>query len=209
MSASPESLVAAVFSPQAEVAQAFQATLCGEGATKGQVNLNGMANVVVEIPPMDPASSFSAHVKNADFSVMLLRGVDLEMLESARALMRAFPASGHVGVHIAIARNPGEAEFKMSCPNCSQKLLIKDALAFRRTRCPRCGHPFSIPGQTDLIRSELLVGPGQNIGRAQLGDRESCLNVLRSAFQQTGGRRHEEKSKTMRLDTLIFDDGNG
>lgn len=212
MSASPDSLVAAVLSPQPELAQAFMATLCGEGALKGQVNLNNMADVVVEIPPAEPIEATIEHIKSADFAILLLRFVDEETLDVARALLRALPPAVQAGIHIALAREQGEGEFKMSCPKCGQKLLIKDALAFRRTQCPRCKHPFTIPGQTDLVRQEFLIPPEHKISKAQLGDTESCMAVLRSAYRQVGGRRSDEKSQTMRLDDLIVDgpeDGAG
>ncbi len=35
----------------------------------------------------------------------------------------------------------------VSCPHCRQKLAVKDELAGRRARCPKCQQPFTIPGQ--------------------------------------------------------------
>ncbi len=205
MSASGNSLVAAILSPQADVAQSFVETVCGPGAKNGLVDLNHQMHVVVEIPPTQPEDVFVEQVKSADFSVMLIRFVDEATLNDARALLRMLPASVQGRVHFVIARNSGEMEFKMSCPQCGQKLMIKDALAFRRTQCPRCKHPFTIPGQADLVRRELLIPTNHNVGTILLNDRESCLNALRNAYRQAGGARPEEKSTTMRLDNLISD----
>ncbi|MBW7908016.1 MAG: hypothetical protein H3C50_03730 [Kiritimatiellae bacterium] len=203
MSASANSLVAAIVSPQPEVAQAFIERLSGAGAKNGLVDLSHQMHVVVEIPAAEPEETFVAQVKSADFSVMLLRFVDEATLNVARAMLRMLPASVQGRIHFVIAREPGELEFKLSCPQCGQKLMIKDALAFRRTQCPRCKHPFTIPGQTDLVRRELLIPANHNIGRVDLGDQESCLNALRNAYRQAGGARPEEKSTTMRLDDLL------
>lgn len=206
MSAVANSQVAAVFSPQADVANAFVSTLCGPGTFKCQINLNGLASVVLETPPIESISTLAEHIKSADFSVLLLRFLDVDMLESARSMLRALPPNLQGRVHVAIARQADEAEFKMSCPKCGQKLMIKDALAFRRTQCPRCKHPFTIPGQADLVRKEFLIPPERKVTSAVLGDVDSCLNVLAAAYQQSGRRRSDVHSTTMRLDFLIPDE---
>ncbi|MCZ7591930.1 MAG: hypothetical protein M5U15_07135 [Kiritimatiellae bacterium] len=203
------SLVAAILSPQPEIAQTFVATLCGADVPKGQVQVSGLGGVVVEVPPIEPLEVMVEHVKSADFSVMLLRFVDDATLEIALAIMRALPPNVQSAVHIAIVREQGEGEFKMSCPQCGQKLMIKDALAFRRTQCPRCKHPFTIPGQADLVRRKFLIPQEGTVSRVLSGDVESCLNALRVAHRQSGGRRAEMKSTTMRLDSLIIDNAGG
>lgn len=209
MSSQANSCVAAVISPQPGVAESFLASLAGEGARNAKINLNGIADVLVEMPPVEPLDALVERVKSADFTILLLRYVDEETLEVARAWMRALPPSAQGTVHLSIARQAGEAEFKMSCPKCGQKLMIKDALAFRRTQCPRCKHPFTIPGQTDLVRQEFLVSPNHKISNADLGDQVSCATVLANAYRQSGGRRVDEKSQTMRLDELLLDQDEG
>lgn len=203
------SLVAAILSPQPEIAHAFVETLCGSGVPKGQVQVSGIGKVVVEVPPIDPLDVMAEHVKSADFSLMLVRFVDEITLDLAIAMLRALPVNVQSAVHIAIVREPGEGEFKMSCPQCGQKLMIKDALAFRRTQCPRCKHPFTIPGQADLVRRKFLISQEGTVSRVLAGDVESCMNALRVAHRQSGGRRAETKSTTMRLDSLILDESPG
>jgi phage FluMu protein Com len=205
MSVSANASVAVVFSPQVEVAEQFVATVCGPGARSGKVNVNGIADVMLEVPLGLPADAVAERIKSADFTILLLRFVDEETLDVARALVRSLPPSSQSAVHFVIARMPGEVEFKMSCPKCGQKLLVKDSLAFRRTQCPRCKHPFTIPGQADLVRREFLVPPIHKVSKATLGDAESCGVALANAYRQSSGRRSEEKSSTMRLDELITD----
>lgn len=210
MSAAANTCVASVFSPQPEVARAFVATLCGDNARNGKVDLGGVADVMLEIPPEEPVEATVENLKQADFIVLLLRFVDEETLDIARAVLRLLPPSVQSQIHFAIARQADENEFKMSCPKCEQKLLIKDSLAFRRTQCPRCKHPFTIPGQTDLIRQEFLIPPTHKISKAQLGDAASCRAVVANAYRQAGGRKNQEMSATMRIDELLIEDeGNG
>lgn len=210
MSASANTCVASIFSPQPDLAQEFIASLCGEQARNGKVNLSGMADIMLEIPPDDSTDSLVSNLRQADFIVLLLRFVDEETMDVARAVLRALPPTIQSQIHVAIAREPNENEFKMSCPKCQQKLLIKDSLAFRRTQCPRCKHPFTIPGQTDLIRQEFLIPATHKISKAQLGDPDSCMAVLANAYRQAGGRKNTEMSATMRLDELLLDEeGNG
>lgn len=206
---SKNSLVAAILSPQPEVSRAFVATLCGNDVPKGQVQISGIGNVVIEAPPIEPADVMVEHVKSSDFALMLLRFVDDATLEIALAILRALPPNVQSSVHIVIVREPEEGEFKMSCPQCGQKLMIKDALAFRRTQCPRCKHPFTIPGQADLVRRKFLIPQEGTVSRVMSDDSESCLNALRVAHRQSGGRRAEIKSTTMRLDSLIPDAHSG
>lgn len=205
MSASANSFVAAVISPQPELAAAFVEILCGQGARSGKVNLKDMADIVVEALPLEPLHALIERVKSADFSVLLLRFVDEQTLDTARAIMRSLPPLQQASVHMAIARQSAENEFKMSCPKCGQKLMIKDSLAFRRTQCPRCKHPFTIPGQSDLVRHEFLIPSSHKISTAQLGDRDSCLTVLANAYRQIGGRHADDKGQTMRLDDFMLD----
>jgi hypothetical protein len=205
MSAATNSAAAVVFSPQVEMAEQFVATLCGPGARAGKVTISGIADVMLEVPSGLPVDAVAERIKGADFTVLVLRFVDEETLDVARALLRSLPPSAQSTVHFVIARMPGEIEFKMSCPKCGQKLLIKDTLAFRRTQCPRCKHPFTIPGQADLVRQEFLVPPTHKVSKATLGDAESCGLALANAYRQAGARRPEEKSQTMRLDDLLTD----
>lgn len=209
MSVAKNSTAAVVFSPQVDMAEQFLATLCGAGARYGKIRLNGIADVMLEIPATMPIEGVAERIKGADFAILILRFVDEETLSVARALLRSLPPSAQSTVHVVLVRLPGEQEFKMSCPKCGQKLLIKDALAFRRTQCPRCKYPFTIPGQADLIRQEFLIAPTHKISKAQLGDIESCAAAVANAYRQASARRPEEKSQTMRLDELLtepFDD---
>lgn len=209
MSVAMNASAAVVFSPQVDVAEQFLATLCGAGARYGKINLNGIADIMLEIPASLPMEGVAERIKNADFALLLLRFVDEETLGIARALMRSLPPACQASVHFVIARQMGEAEFKMSCPKCGQKLLVRDALAFRRTQCPRCKHPFTIPGQTDLVRQEFLIPPTHKISKVQLGDINSCSLALANAYRQAGTRRPEEKSQTMRLDVLLSENDSG
>ncbi len=203
MGAATNTTAAVVFSPQVDMAEQFLATLCGEGARHGKVNVNGIADVLLEIPSGLPGDAVAERIKGADFAMLILRYMDEETLSVARALLRSLPPAAQATVHFVIARQPGEVEFKMSCPKCGQKLLIKDSLAFRRTQCPRCKHPFTIPGQADLLRQEFLIPPIHKISRVQLGDLESCSTAVANAYRQASARRPEEKSQTMRLDELL------
>lgn len=209
MSVASNTSAAVIFSPQVDVAEQFLSTLCGPGARYGKVSLNGIADVMLEIPASLPIEGVAERIKGADFAVLILRYVDEETLGVARALLRSLPPAAQATVHVVIARQAGEVEFKMSCPKCGQKLLIKDALAFRRTQCPRCKHPFTIPGQADLIRQEFLIPPTHKISKVQLGDVESCAVALANAYRQAGARRPEEKSQTMRLDELLTESFDG
>ncbi|HMP75460.1 MAG TPA: hypothetical protein PKE12_04090 [Kiritimatiellia bacterium] len=209
MSAAANTCVATIFSPEPEIAAAFVETLCGPGARNGKVNLNDIVEVVIEIGSLDSVERLADQIKSADFSIVLLHFMDEETLNKARAPMRLLTPQVQANIHESIARRPGEAEFKMSCPACGQKLMIKDALAFRRTQCPRCKHPFTIPGQADLVRAEFLVPSADKVSRALLGDVQSCADVLAKAFRQIQNRRPaEEMSTTMRLDDLIDADSD-
>ncbi|MCS6771559.1 MAG: hypothetical protein NZ740_05990 [Kiritimatiellae bacterium] len=206
MSVPANAISAVVYSPQVEVAEQYISTVCGPGARSGKVEISGIAEVLIELAATGPIENIVSRVKNANLTLLLLRFVDEETLNVARALVRSLPPSFQSTLHYVIARQSGESEFKMSCPRCGQKLLVRDSLAFRRTQCPRCKHPFTIPGQADLVRQQFLVPPTHKISKVQLGDHESCVLALANAYRQIGARRTEEKSQTMRLDFLLSEE---
>lgn len=191
----------AVLASQSDLSAAFL-TSCGAEAPRYEIQLptGGEAGMLPVPTSVLATGGFADDVQRADAIVLLVRYTDRETLDEIRAALGRLPASAVRSLNILLCRNAGEAEYKMSCPKCGQRLLIKDALAFQRITCPSCKKGFTVPGQTDLLHDQLMVPSMKTIRKVTLGDSASCQHALASLIWQTHEVSDAAKSTTMRID---------
>lgn len=194
----------AVISPHPETLDAFLKGTYGEADRSGAVALPEMGPVRLEgIAAADLSSEPSvALLRRAAVCLVLVRFVDRDALDELRAALRLLPSEVARNVHMILCRNPGETEFKMSCPKCGQKLMVQDALAFRRVNCPQCRESITIPGQTDLLRAELMLPSTRLIRKVLVGDAASSRHAVEAMLRQSVREDEAAKARTMRLDAL-------
>lgn len=196
--------VATVISAQDELLGPFVSAACGNGGQGGKATLRGMADVCLQ--PLTNAQlqgeAAGEQLRDSDFCLLLVRFLDFVMLESIRRMVRALPPAAANHLHVIICRNPGETDYKISCPKCGQKLMVRDASAFRRAKCPHCHDIFMVPGQSDLIRSELILPATRIVRSVTTGDQASCRSALEAIIGQFKEKTEVAKSTTMRLDVL-------
>jgi predicted RNA-binding Zn-ribbon protein involved in translation (DUF1610 family) len=107
-----------------------------------------------------------------------VRFLDVLSLEKIKTLYRYLPIEEDVLVGIFILRDPGEIDFKISCPSCGQKLWLRDTDVGKRGRCPNCKKPFIILSQADHIRKQLLLPASQLILTVEKGNYDSFQKAM-------------------------------
>ncbi len=202
MCASSRTYVVGLVSDDDELTKSFTASL-GEGTGNG-ITLKGLVDLCLEpVSSADLASEGTqARLRDADLCLLLVRHVDLFSVERLRSVVRQLPPPAAARLHALICREQGQTDYKISCTKCGQKLLVPDTMAMRRARCPHCREFFTVPGQVDVVRSELLLPVSRLVRVATLGDRASCAKALEILGAQVVDRAEDLKSTTMRLDVL-------
>lgn len=204
MNAVPVSYVASVISVHPEMLDAFLASVGGGKGGAAKATLKGLADVFLETISEGELKqeSGNSRLRESDFCILLVRHLDAFTLDGIRDLIRLLPSNAAHNLHVFICRQTGEVDYKISCSKCGQKLLVRDAMAMRRARCPHCQDYFQVPGQVDLVRSELLMPSNRMVRKIILGDLASCQQALEAVISHHAMRSAAAKSTTMRLDVL-------
>ncbi|MDP2988960.1 MAG: hypothetical protein Q8O57_00135, partial [Kiritimatiellota bacterium] len=106
-------------------------------------------------PSQDP--TFAEHLAKADAIAIVVRFLDVLSLEKIKNIYRSLPDPLSIPLAIFMLRDKGEADFKISCPSCGQKLWLRDTDITKRGRCPNCTKPFVILSQGDHLKSQLIL----------------------------------------------------
>lgn len=202
MNAVSVSYVAGVISAQPELPGSFITSVCGGSGGSAKATLRGIADVYLEpfAPDVLTQEGTQSRLREMDFCLLLVKFLDALTLDAIRDLIRALPSNASHSLHVLICRQSGESEYKISCTKCGQKLMVRDAMAMRRARCPHCQDFFQVPGQADLVRAELLVPANRLVRKIMLDDQASGLQALEAVISHHAIRANAAKSTTMRLD---------
>ncbi|MCA1807859.1 MAG: hypothetical protein ABR497_00880 [Kiritimatiellia bacterium] len=157
-------------------------------------------------PAQDP--SFDEEMRQADAVALLVRFLDVLSMDKIKAIYRHLPDEINVPFAVFLLRDKGEADFKISCPSCGQKLWLRDTDVGKRGRCPNCKKPFVISSQQDHLKSQLALPDSVTVLQTVRKDRESftsaMLSLLKSlslGIKPTGEEVNVEalKNATMRI----------
>lgn len=145
-----------VLSIYRELAEEFLSAF--EAESKVDVPINGnLVNfeIVAGDPSQDPG--FEEHLGKANAIAIVVRFLDVLSLEKIKNIYRCLPAQLAIPVAFFMLRDKGEADFKISCPSCGQKLWLRDTDISKRGRCPNCTKPFVILAQADHLKTQLML----------------------------------------------------
>jgi DNA-directed RNA polymerase subunit RPC12/RpoP len=200
----PVSYVASVVSVHTDMLEAFLTSVGGSKGGTAKATLKGLADVFLEtVSEADlKQESGMSRLRESDFCLLLVRHLDAFTLDAIRDLLRLLPSNAAHNLHVFICRQAGEVDYKISCSKCGQKLLVRDAMAMRRARCPHCQDFFQVPGQVDLVRAELLMPSNRMVRKIIMGDLASCQQALEAVIGHHAMRSAAAKSTTMRLDVI-------
>ncbi len=145
-----------VLSIYRELTEEFQAAAAAAQQTNpvlGQADLR--FDLVAGEPGHDPA--FEECLGRAQVAAIVVRFLDVLSLEKIKNLYRSLQAKPALPVGFFLLREPGEVDFKISCPSCGQKLWLRDTDVGKRGRCPNCTKPFLIFSQAEYLKSQLTL----------------------------------------------------
>jgi len=136
--------------------------------------------IVAGDPGQDP--TFEEHLAKADAIVIVVRFLDVLSLEKIKNIYRHLPGQLATPVAIFMLREKGEADFKISCPSCGQKLWLRDTDVSKRGRCPNCTKPFIILSQGDHLKSQLILPDKVEVFKGTRNNPESFQTALLKLF---------------------------
>ena len=139
--------------------------------------------IVAGDPEQDP--TFKEHLAKADAIAIVVRFLDVLSLEKIKNIYRHLPDQIAIPVAIFMLRDKGEADFKISCPSCGQKLWLRDTDVSKRGRCPNCTKPFIILSQGDHLKSQLMLPDKVEVFKVTRSDPESVQTALLKLFGST------------------------
>lgn len=106
-------------------------------------------------PRVNP--SWKDDLARAGALILLVRFMDIISMDKVKAIFRSIPPELGLPTAIVLFREEGEADFKISCGACGQKLWVRDTDAGKRGRCPNCKKSFPLPSQDEHLRSQLEI----------------------------------------------------
>ncbi len=124
------------------------------------------------------AEAAAAPLKRADAFVLLCHFLDQASLQGVRQLYHRLKAIRDVPLGLFILRNPDEKQFKISCPQCGQKLWVSEEEIGMRGRCVNCRHGWTIEAPAESIRHGLRLPDSVPVLNVTRGNAAGCRGAL-------------------------------
>jgi len=140
-----------------------------------------------------------AVLNKADAALLLVRFLDQLSMTRIKQVFHLVNNSNFLPKSIIIMREPKEAEFKISCTYCGQKLWVRDRDTGRRGNCPQCRKTFFIPTQKSFVTSFLMLTEAVPVQTATKGD-ASSRNAVAALVERIVTVEDGMKSSTMRIE---------
>lgn len=170
--------------------------------TEGQAELFvGAYTVQIELIRLfdHPGDELAGVIGRADACLMLARYFDQATMHVIKEAYHLLGAETFLPKSALILREPKEAEFKISCSYCGQKLWVRDRDAGRRGNCPKCRKTFFIPTQKAYLTSYLMLTETVPVETAIIGE-HSCREAVEHLVARVAGMEEGAKSSTMRIE---------
>jgi predicted RNA-binding Zn-ribbon protein involved in translation (DUF1610 family) len=187
-------------SVQEDLGLQFMQDVCGDQQHEAVVH---HTPVHIDVLAGDPRLNveWDDTIKKAQALVLLTRFLDIITLDKLRAIYRRIPGESEAPIMVLSVREKDEADFKMSCPVCGQKLWVRDSDAGKRGRCPNCKKAFTLPEQIGHLRAQLALPDSVDVLRSVQGDKKSAETVITKLLEKTNGGIIEP---SMRLDENVL-----
>ncbi len=158
------------------VAQNFIQTACGL-PVPSERGYCALPQQDVELASVTPDEVEQADLAS-DGVVLLVEHLDVISTERLRRTMKAIAERVRVPLRVSIFRRSEQQDYKISCLQCGQKLLINDESVGRRGTCPRCQNVAVLPSQRDFAQAVLGIEEGSELLCVVKGRQDSALEVL-------------------------------
>lgn len=173
-----------VLSIHQEMGESFVKDVCGTGQSTMIDHHSVSFGVLAGDPRLNAA--WDETIKKADGLIMIIRFLDVISLDKIKAVYRRLPNDKGIPLVLAVIREDGESDFKMSCPVCGQKLWVRDSDASKRGRCPNCKKAFILPDQVAHIRAQLALADSVEVVRVTSGKKDSVQDAVKRLLQYVG-----------------------
>jgi DNA-directed RNA polymerase subunit RPC12/RpoP len=147
-----------------------------------------------------PREDLKPIVDRADACLILVRYLDQATMHLIKDVYQLVHNETFLPKDIAILREHKEAEFKISCSYCGQKLWVRDRDAGRRGNCPKCRKTFFIPTQKAYLTSYLMLAENETIHSVVAGEQAPCRGIMEELVSRVAGMEEGAKSSTMRIE---------
>jgi phage FluMu protein Com len=87
-----------------------------------------------------------------DQALLIVHNMDLISVQRLRTLRDHMRQQQVPPYHWVVMRPEGEDEFKISCIECGQKMMIPDGRRGVDARCPKCRKVFTIPSRDEYFQ---------------------------------------------------------
>jgi hypothetical protein len=196
-----------VLSTDQELADAFVQNVCGP--VMEDTGCVRCGSVVARIDTLagDPRLNpdWLKSLAEADMYILLVQHVDILALEELKKVYFTLPSyPSEVPLSIFVVREPGKAEFKMSCQKCGQKLWVRDMHVGKSGTCPSCRKAFMVFSQKVTLRQHLRLPAELPVEQVDGEDHEATLCALGRLFDRTGknGAEPELDSNALKRSTM-------
>lgn len=179
-------------SAEPEIAEHFvRAVLSDPESTSGSADI-GHYHVFIEAIPPAEAGSAGTKVKldQADALILLVHFLDNRSIEDAHALLGTRLAERTTPMGVFIYRPEAERQFKISCPECGQKLWVMEHEIGMRGRCVSCRRPMMIPTPSEYLRRTLQLPDAVPVLNVVRSDASLCRGALENLLARTGPGIH-------------------
>lgn len=100
-----------------------------------------------------------AVIESSECVVALLRHMDLMSIEELKKIIEQLEAKASGKYGVVLFKNSEDKEYKVSCIECGQKIMIPDDQAGTKGRCPKCKKSFEIMTREEHLKL-LIKGVG-------------------------------------------------
>ncbi|MBU4459897.1 MAG: hypothetical protein KJ579_04960 [Verrucomicrobia bacterium] len=183
-----------VLSAEPGIADAFVRAVLGTAEeTSGEVEF-GQYRAFLEAAAPNGTDPAGAKVKyqQADAIVWLVHFMDGRSLDDARVLLERVAASCMAPMGVFIFRPEAERQFKISCPECGQKLWVMEHEVGMRGRCVNCRRPMMIPTPSEHLRATLRLRDSVPVLNVVRSDASLCRGALANLLARTGSGIHAD-----------------
>jgi hypothetical protein len=189
-----------VVSPEPAISASFIGLLCGSPATSGR------ASIEEEVVQLDAAGEEALDSREPSEAgervhgyILLVHHLDELTLEAAKRLHDKLTSLRDSQLTLALYRFRGEADFKINCPSCGQKLLVADAHVNRIGQCPHCKDSIRLPLPDMHLRMRLNLPKATFVHLVSEANPGTARNALKQIVQRAAKREQMLKSTTMRI----------
>lgn len=142
----------ALIAVDSDAATRFVSLVCGPGSQVFAAQKETV-HFTLSVYSETLAGAVGSLLEEAHAAILLATHLDVTTLKALRAAARLVAAKRPGPIDVVLFRPDGVSEFKMSCPDCGQKLWVRDLDVGRNGRCPQCKKVFVLPAQLALLKS--------------------------------------------------------